>query len=145
MLGSLRLIVIYIQFSDELSRTPRIIFLIWFILNIYSLVDAPGEEATSQSAVIEGRTSGKSKKRAPWKGKTEFSHQWLLKNLKGHPGTVLLVDFSSNGKFMAATCDGKCQFLGILDVMWLILRLTIPYFKTCSTKVLVWIKQRWFY
>ncbi|KAL0838856.1 hypothetical protein ABMA28_016884 [Loxostege sticticalis] len=67
--------------------------------------NAPNEEASSETAVTESRTSSKSKKRAPWKGKTDFSHQWLLKNLKGHPGTVLLVDFSSNGKFMAATCD----------------------------------------
>ncbi|XP_072949202.1 transducin beta-like protein 2 isoform X3 [Epargyreus clarus] len=62
-------------------------------------------EATSDATVTESRTSGKTKKRPTWKGKTDFSHPWLLKNLKGHPGTVLLVDFSANGKFMAATCD----------------------------------------
>ncbi|XP_035439906.2 transducin beta-like protein 2 isoform X2 [Spodoptera frugiperda] len=66
---------------------------------------APAEEVSSEPATTETRVSGKSKKRATWKGKTEFSHPWLLKNLKGHPGTVLLVDFSANGKFMAATCD----------------------------------------
>ncbi|XP_075978394.1 transducin beta-like protein 2 isoform X2 [Anticarsia gemmatalis] len=66
---------------------------------------APVEETNSETTVTESRASGKSKKRAPWKGKSEFSHPWLLKNLKGHPGTVLLVDFSANGKFMAATCD----------------------------------------
>ncbi|XP_053609162.1 exonuclease GOR isoform X1 [Plodia interpunctella] len=70
-----------------------------------SNLDSPNEEAISETAVPENRTSGKSKKRAPWKGKTDFSHPWLLKNLKGHPGTVLLVDFSGNGKFMAATCN----------------------------------------
>lgn len=61
----------------------------------------------AETAVAESRTSGKTKKRAQWKGKTEFSHPWLLKNLKGHPGNVLLMDFSANGKFMAATCDGE--------------------------------------
>lgn len=66
---------------------------------------APVEEANSETTVTETRVSSKSKKRAPWKGKAEFNHPWLLKNLKGHPGTVLLVDFSANGKFMAATCD----------------------------------------
>lgn len=71
------------------------------------ITDAPIDAATTENAAIETRTGGKNKKRAPWKGKTEFSHPWLLKNLKGHPGTVLLVDFSANGKFMAATCDGK--------------------------------------
>ncbi|XP_013186872.1 transducin beta-like protein 2 isoform X2 [Amyelois transitella] len=70
-----------------------------------SNLDAPTEEAISETTAPEYKASGKSKKRAPWKGKTEFSHPWLLKNLKGHPGTVLLVDFSANGKFMAATCD----------------------------------------
>lgn len=69
---------------------------------------APSEEASSDNALTESRTSNKTKKRATWKGKSEFSHPWLLKNLKGHPGTVLMVDFSANGKFMAATCDGKC-------------------------------------
>lgn len=74
---------------------------------VFQIPDSPNEEAISETAVPENRTSGKSKKRAPWKGKTDFSHPWLLKNLKGHPGTVLLVDFSGNGKFMAATCNGK--------------------------------------
>ncbi|CAH4028556.1 unnamed protein product [Pieris brassicae] len=60
---------------------------------------------TSENTVTESRPTGKSKKRGTWKQKTEFSHPWLLKNLKGHPGNVLMVDFSANGKFMAATCD----------------------------------------
>ncbi|CAH2048634.1 unnamed protein product, partial [Iphiclides podalirius] len=65
------------------------------------------EKAVSEAVAVESRPAGKSKKRAPWKGKTEFSHPWLLKNLKGHPGTVLHMDFSSNGKFMAAACDAS--------------------------------------
>ncbi|XP_053609163.1 transducin beta-like protein 2 isoform X2 [Plodia interpunctella] len=82
-----------------------------------SNLDSPNEEAISETAVPENRTSGKSKKRAPWKGKTDFSHPWLLKNLKGHPGTVLLVDFSGNGKFMAATCnDGSVILWDIRDL-----------------------------
>ncbi|CAG9786723.1 unnamed protein product [Diatraea saccharalis] len=70
-----------------------------------SVKETPVEEAVAETPVTETRTSAKSKKRAQWKGKTDYSHQWLVKNLKGHPGTVLLMDFSSNGKFMAATCD----------------------------------------
>lgn len=68
--------------------------------NSGTLTDEPPCEA-----VAETRVGGKSKKRPAWKGKTDFSHPWLMKNLKGHPGTVLLMDFSANGKFMAATCD----------------------------------------
>ncbi|VVC87722.1 unnamed protein product [Leptidea sinapis] len=60
----------------------------------------------TEPTVEETRTILKNKKRAPWKTKTEYTHPWLLKNLKGHPGTVLMMDFSANGKFMAATCDG---------------------------------------
>lgn len=69
-------------------------------------IGVSSEEASSESGSIESRVSTKIKKqRTPWKGKTEFSHPWLFKNLKGHPGTVLLVDFSANGKFMASACD----------------------------------------
>ncbi|CAH0669574.1 unnamed protein product [Chilo suppressalis] len=70
-----------------------------------SVKETPAEESFAETAATETRTSAKSKKRSQWKGKTDYSHQWLVKNLKGHPGTVLLVDFSPNGKFMAATCD----------------------------------------
>ncbi|XP_049803966.1 uncharacterized protein LOC126241467 isoform X2 [Schistocerca nitens] len=35
--------------------------------------------------------------------KQTFSHPWLLTSLKGHSGTVLDMDFSSNGKYLA-TC-----------------------------------------
>ncbi|XP_038209839.1 transducin beta-like protein 2 isoform X3 [Zerene cesonia] len=61
--------------------------------------------ASTENASNETRPSGKNKKRATWKPKTDFSHPWLMKNLKGHPGNVLMVDFSANGKYMAATCD----------------------------------------
>ncbi|CAK1551038.1 unnamed protein product [Leptosia nina] len=64
--------------------------------------------AASENAVTDNRPS-KTKKRATRKQKTEFSHPWLLKNLKGHPGNILMVDFSANGKFMAATCDGESR------------------------------------
>ncbi|KAL4713999.1 hypothetical protein ACJJTC_005630 [Scirpophaga incertulas] len=67
--------------------------------------DAPVEATAPSPTVTEPRTNSKNKKRNQWKGKTEFTHPWLVKNLKGHPGTVLLVDFSPNGKYMAATCD----------------------------------------
>lgn len=76
-----------------------------------SIIGAPAEEVSSEATATETRISGKSKKRTTWKGKSEFSHPWLLKNLKGHPGTVLLMDFSANGKFMAATCDGKLHLI----------------------------------
>ncbi|KAJ2949030.1 hypothetical protein O0L34_g5972 [Tuta absoluta] len=69
--------------------------------------EAAPERKNSETTVSDTRSGGKRKKQT-WKTKTDFSHPWLLKNLKGHPGNVMLVDFSANGKFMAATCDGKC-------------------------------------
>lgn len=87
----------------------RYVFIVYIsLLKITSfLITGVPAETINETAVTDNKGSGKSKKRATWKGKTEFSHPWLLKNLKGHPGTVILVDFSANGKFMAATCDGK--------------------------------------
>ncbi|XP_034832316.1 transducin beta-like protein 2 isoform X2 [Maniola hyperantus] len=74
-------------------------------------------DLTTESTTTENRPTGKNKKRTAWKTKTEFSHPWLLKNLKGHPGTVLLMDFSANGKFMAATCnDGSIILWDIRDL-----------------------------
>ncbi|GBP36963.1 hypothetical protein EVAR_96956_1 [Eumeta japonica] len=78
-----------------------------------SVLDAPVVEETVETASTASRPA-KSKKRAPWKGKTEFSHPWLLKNLKGHPGTVLHMDFSANGKFLAATCEGKKEAVKLI-------------------------------
>ncbi|XP_014367352.2 transducin beta-like protein 2 isoform X2 [Papilio machaon] len=88
------------------------------------------DDAVSEATQVENRPS-KSKKRAQWKGKSEFTHPWLLKNLKGHPGNVLHMDFSANGKFMAATCDDGSVILW--DVRNLnqkehkTLRVNIPY------------------
>ncbi|KAI8436784.1 hypothetical protein MSG28_010249 [Choristoneura fumiferana] len=74
---------------------------------------APEKQETAKSTATERPSNRKSKKLASWSNKAEFSHPWLLKNLKGHPGTVLHMDFSANGKFMAATCDG--YYMGFLS------------------------------
>lgn len=81
--------------------------IVLYIIQYFFLNTGAQSETVSETSNNENRPSGKSKKRATWKaGKTDFSHPWLLKNLKGHPGNVLLMDFSANGKFLAATCDG---------------------------------------
>ena len=38
--------------------------------------------------------------------KTSFVHPWLACNLKGHSGSVLGLDFSSNGKYLASCSEG---------------------------------------
>ncbi|XP_014246282.1 exonuclease GOR isoform X2 [Cimex lectularius] len=52
----------------------------------------------------------KAKKKQPsadkWqRGKNTFSHDWLMTSLKGHGGTILDMDFSANGKFLATCGD----------------------------------------
>lgn len=44
-------------------------------------------------------------------GKQSFNHQWLLTSLKGHSSSVLDMEFSPNGKYLATCGEGKSQFL----------------------------------
>ncbi|XP_049838397.1 uncharacterized protein LOC126283976 isoform X1 [Schistocerca gregaria] len=43
--------------------------------------------------------------------KQTFSHPWLLTSLKGHSGTVLDMDFSSNGKYLATCAEEDSEEL----------------------------------
>ena len=38
-------------------------------------------------------------------GNQNYSHPWLVANLKGHSGRVLDVDFSANGKYLASCSE----------------------------------------
>lgn len=107
----------------------------------HHIPDAPSVEDTTDMTNSETRSSGKSKKRAPWKTKTDFTHPWLLKSLKGHPGTVLHVDFSPNGKFLAATCEGNCI---IVLRLWSCLTRTFCY-AILAKAVYKWIICSTFY
>ncbi|XP_049765354.1 uncharacterized protein LOC126094812 isoform X2 [Schistocerca cancellata] len=64
-------------------------------------------EATKKEKPAANVTQKPSKKKHQEKwtrdSKQTFSHPWLLTSLKGHSGTVLDMDFSSNGKYLA-TC-----------------------------------------
>lgn len=43
--------------------------------------------------------------------KQNFTHDWLLTSLKGHSGTILDMDFSANGKFLATCADDRAIFV----------------------------------
>lgn len=49
--------------------------------------------------------------------KTNYSHSWLLTSLKGHTGTsVLDMEFSANGKYLATCADGESLCYTILRI-----------------------------
>ncbi|XP_018570810.1 transducin beta-like protein 2 isoform X3 [Anoplophora glabripennis] len=61
--------------------------------------------------------SGKAKKKVAdnrWTARNEkqaFSHPWLLTTLKGHTGSILDMDFSSNGKYLTSCGDDRAVFI----------------------------------
>ncbi|XP_064459195.1 exonuclease GOR-like isoform X1 [Ornithodoros turicata] len=57
----------------------------------------------------EVRVAGKKKQKVQEKKKevkSQYVHPWLVATLKGHTGTILDLDFSVNGKYLATTADG---------------------------------------
>lgn len=59
----------------------------------------------------QSNTNSKSGKKSQLKkrgDKSNYSHSWLLTSLKGHTGTsVLDMEFSTNGKYLATCADGE--------------------------------------
>lgn len=72
-------------------------------------------EATKKEKPAANVTQKPSKKKHQEKwtrdSKQTFSHPWLLTSLKGHSGTVLDMDFSSNGKYLATCAEDRSIFL----------------------------------
>ncbi|KAK0083646.1 hypothetical protein PV325_008448 [Microctonus aethiopoides] len=63
----------------------------------------------SNNTIVNPNSAGGGNKRAKNKKRREaqqdFAHKWMIGALKGHTGTVLDMDFSSNGKFLASSAE----------------------------------------
>ncbi|KAH9384632.1 putative exonuclease GOR isoform X1 [Haemaphysalis longicornis] len=71
------------------------------------LSDTSQEKSTVQKEV---RPSAPKKKKVQEKKrdlKSQYLHPWLMTTLKGHSGTILDLDFNSNGKYLATSADGR--------------------------------------
>nr|CAH7755895.1 unnamed protein product [Callosobruchus chinensis] len=65
---------------------------------------AQGGKTGKKKAVVESRRPTRSDKQA-------FAHSWLLTSLKGHTGSILDMDFSNNGKYLASCADDRAVFI----------------------------------
>lgn len=67
-------------------------------------------KSASNNTIVNPNSAGGGNKRARNKKRREaqqdFTHKWMIGALKGHTGTVLDMDFSSNGKFLASSAEG---------------------------------------
>lgn len=81
-----------------------------FLLNFLCSADEiPSHSEKRKDAIHSGKTKKKVAENR-WTARNEkqaYSHPWLLTTLKGHTGSILDMDFSSNGKYLTSCGDGK--------------------------------------
>ena len=70
--------------------------------------DYSKDSAGGSSVTSGGNKRAKHKKKR--ETQQEFTHSWLQGALKGHTASVLNMNFSSNGKYLASCAEGTCQY-----------------------------------
>ena len=63
-----------------------------------------GRNDNTSSTLSSGKRAKNKKRR---EAQQDFTHSWMIGALKGHTGPVLDINFSSTGKFLASSAEGK--------------------------------------
>ena len=72
------------------------------------------KDLVSGSAATSSGSNKRAKNKKRREAQQEFTHSWLRGALKGHTASVLNMNFSSNGKYLASCAEGIYQYQYIL-------------------------------
>lgn len=88
----------------------NIVYLIFSVSESDEMTGSHKSERKSAAPITVAKVSKKKPQVEKWSrqdNKHTFSHEWLLTSLKGHTASILDLDFSANGKFLATCAEGK--------------------------------------
>ncbi|CAH0381669.1 unnamed protein product [Bemisia tabaci] len=82
----------------------------------YSEEETPVKTVKEKTILTNTPTRRSVRKKQTKKWNHDFDHTWLIRSIKGHSDSVLNMDFSSNGKFLASCSEGQKYLPEILSV-----------------------------